>query len=300
MREKLREYIADISLIFISLIWGSTFVIIKEAIEDVNVFSFLTIRFGLATIIMLFFVFKRVDKLRDSFVPGLFLGLTLFAVFAFQTIGLKYTLASIAGFLTGLYVIFVPILSVIFLKQVPRITSIIGVIFALSGLYMISFYGEVAEFNIGIVFLILNAFFIAIHIILIDIYSKKYDVVILTFIQFLVIFVLSFLFSLLFKENLFDITFNGELIFAFILTGVFATVVAFFIQILMQKYTTPTKAALIFTFEPVSAAFFGYLIGAEILAFKQYIGSFLILLSIIISEVGPFLLRKYFNRGIND
>ncbi|KAA0258346.1 DMT family transporter [Deferribacter autotrophicus] len=291
MAGKTKEYLADLSLIFISLIWGSTFIIVKEALENIDVFKFLTLRFGLASILMLVFVIKKFRDVRRSFIPGVILGLVLFSIFALQTLGLKYTLASIAGFLTGLYVVFVPFLSIILLKQFPRKASIVGVFLAFFGLMLISYNGGDFEINIGIIYLILNAFFIGLHIIMIDKYSKIYDVTALTFIQLTVVFLLSLLFSLFFTDNSKGIILNSNVIFAVILTGVFATVVAFFVQTAMQKYTTPTKAAVIFTFEPVSSAFFGYFIGKEILTLHQYIGSALIVFSIIVSEVGSYIFK---------
>ncbi|MGA1846692.1 DMT family transporter [Deferribacter abyssi] len=291
MRGKIKEYFADLSLIFISLIWGSTFIIVKEALEEIDVFNFLTLRFGLATVLMFFLIVRKFKDVKDSFIPGTILGLLLFATFAFQTLGLKYTLASIAGFLTGLYVIFVPFLSMVILKQFPKKTSMMGVFLAFLGLILISYNGGDFNINIGVIYLILNAFFIGLHIIMIDRYSKTYDVMALTFVQLFIVFLLSLVISISFMDSANEIIFSKNVIFAVVLTGVFATVVAFLIQTAMQKYTTPTKAAIIFTFEPVSSAFFGYLIGKEILTFHQYIGSVFIIFSIIISEVGSYILK---------
>jgi drug/metabolite transporter (DMT)-like permease len=290
---KLMEFIADFSLLGIALLWGSTFIIVKNAIIDIPAFSFLSMRFGLASIILILISLYKIKQLNlNLFKDGIILGIALFSIFAFQTLALKYTSASIIGFLTGLYVIFTPILSIIFLKKYPHLFSLIGVVLAFLGMCFIAFV-DLNTFSIGEIFGLLNAFFIAVHILLTDKFSPKHDALLLTTIQISVVAVLSILFSLITEPYILPEHFSSQLIFAIILTGLFATVLAFFIQTFMQKYTTPTKAALMFVIEPVSSAFFSYFIGAELLLFKQYVGAAFIILATIIAETGTyFKIRK--------
>ncbi|MBZ4672502.1 MAG: drug/metabolite transporter [Deferribacteraceae bacterium] len=291
MNKKALEYLADLSLLFISLVWGSTFIIVKESIEKVDPSLFISYRFLIASLILSPFLIIRRNKVnKESVLAGLSMGSVLFTVFYFQTFALKYITASVTGFLTGIYTLFVPILSYVFLHKKPYPTSIAAVILSTIGLYLISFQGNFT-FGIGESFAIINAFGIAIHIILTDYYSKKYDTIILTSVQIIVVAFLSIIFT--FASGI-DIKIQPEkdTIFALILTGFLATVVAFFIQTAMQKYTTPTKAAILFTLEPVSSAFFGYLIGKEVLAFNQYIGASIIIIAMLVSEVGSALIRS--------
>ncbi|MBZ4642750.1 MAG: hypothetical protein PWQ25_1062 [Deferribacteres bacterium] len=289
MNRRLLEYSADISLLFISIIWGSTFIIVKEAVNKIDPVVFLSYRFFFASLLLFPFLFLRKNKISLSSVyAGLVMGFVMFLVFYLQTVGLMYVSASKTGFLTGLYIVFVPLFSFLFLKKKPYPTSIIGVILSIIGLYFISFKGKV-NFGKGEFLILLNAIGIAIHIILTDFYSRKYDAMILTVIQITVTALLSTFVSFATNKNIY-IQLNNETIFAFILTGFFATVLAFFIQTAMQKYTTPTKAAILFTLEPVSAAFFGYFIGKEILTFNQYVGALIIILAMLTSEIGSAII----------
>ena len=92
IRSKAMEHIADLSILGIAIIWGSTFIIVKQAVESVPTFSFLSMRFGLATIILMIFSIFRLNQLsRKLVMDGIILGLSLFGIFAFQTLSLKYT-----------------------------------------------------------------------------------------------------------------------------------------------------------------------------------------------------------------
>jgi len=291
MNKKALEYLADLSLLFIALIWGSTFIIVKEIIEKVNPGLFISYRFLIASLILLpFLIFKKDNVNKDSVLAGFLMGVVLFTVFYFQTFALRYITASVTGFLTGIYTLFVPVLSYIFLRKKPYPTSVAAVFLSTIGLYLISFQGRL-KFGMGEIFALTNAFGIGIHIILTDYYSKKYDTTILTSIQIMVVALLSFFFTYASGIDI-KIHFEKDIVFALILTGLLATVVAFFIQTAMQKYTTPTKAAILFTLEPVSSAIFGYLIGKEILTFNQYIGASIIIIAMLVSEVGSALINK--------
>ncbi|MCA1927064.1 MAG: DMT family transporter [Calditerrivibrio sp.] len=277
---------ADILLVFISLIWGSTFIVTKKTIETIPPITFNSVRFIIASILLLVIFLYRPKKInRVVVLDGFVLGVVLFLTFTFQTMGLKFVTASETGFITGLYLIFVPIISVVFLKKSMDIKTVIAVFMAFTGLFLISFHGNKIGFGMGEFLVLLNALFVAFHIVLIDYYCKRDDVFALTSIQIFVLTILSVCYALLFEDWKGKIVFSGANVFAFFLTGVMATVVAFLIQTYAQKFTTPTKAAVIFTLEPLSAAFFGFLIGGEILTRDQYVGAFLIFLSMLIIEI---------------
>lgn len=289
MKKKALEYLADLSLLFIALIWGSTFIIVKEIIEKVDPRLFISYRFLIASIIISPFLFIKKDKTnKSSVLAGIVMGATLFIIFYFQTFALKYITASVTGFLTGTYTLFVPILSYLILSKKPYPTSIVAVVISTIGLYFISFQGSL-KFGIGEFFALINAFGIAVHIILTDHYSNRYDATVLTSIQIIFVTILSIILTYISGIKM-KIQFEKDIIFAIFLTGFLATVVAFFIQTAMQKYTTPVKAGILFTLEPVSSAFFGYLIGKEILTFNQCIGASMIIFAMLVSEVGSALI----------
>jgi drug/metabolite transporter (DMT)-like permease len=286
------EFFADLSLLFIAIIWGSTFIIVKQSVESTPVISFLFMRFTLAGVLL---VLISAPKLKDIdkrvLADGFLLGIALFLAYAFQTFGLTVTLASITAFITGLYVVFVPILSSLFLKKLPRQEAMVGVVLATIGLALITLQ-DTFLLSLGEFLVLLCAFFVAIHIILTDKFSRRNDSTLLTLVQVNVVALFSLIFSVLFDPRIIPQQFSQQLIFSLIITSIFATVVAFVIQMGMQKHTTPTKTAIIFIMEPVSAAFFSYWLGGELLTTKQYAGTFLILLAMVFTEGGTYLKMK--------
>ncbi len=293
MNSKKKEYIADFLLFTVTLFWGSTFIIVKQSIAEMPVFAFLGIRFYIASIILFFFSFYRIKNINLKLIrDGLFLGVMLFLSYAFQTVALLYEKATVVGFLTGLNVVMVPIIAAFFFKRLPAPSSIIGVILAAAGIFLLSSNGNFLA-NRGTILGIICALFISMHILLTDRYSKIYDIYLLTFIEIFTVAVFSTIISLIFEPRFLPETISHFLLFSFIITSVFATAYAFIIQTTAQKYTTPTRAALIFTAEPVSAAFFGYIMGGELLTIRGYIGAFLILLGILVAEFLPSRIRSF-------
>ncbi|RPH48269.1 MAG: DMT family transporter [Desulfobacteraceae bacterium] len=288
INSKFREYGADASLLFISIIWGSTFIITKQAIENVQVFSFLTLRFALASLLLWIISSSKIKRLSLKTVSdGSILGAVLFLTYAFQTVGLKYTSASVTAFITGLYVVIVPILSLIILNKKPGSHLLVGVLLSFTGLSLITLTGKIA-LSRGEVLVLANALFASFHIVLTDHYSRRNDIFLLTAVQISVVLCFSLLTSLIFEKNILPGSCSNQLIFALLLTGIFATVVAFLIQTGLQKYTTPTKAAVIYGMEPVSSAFFSYFIGAELLTLRQYTGAMIIIFAMIFVETGSY------------
>lgn len=286
------EFLADLSLLFVAIIWGSTFIIVKQSVENIPVFSFLFMRFALAGMLLILInvpKLKAIDK--GVLADGVMLGIALFLAYAFQTFALTAASASITAFITGLFVVFVPILSSVFLRKLPRQEAMIGVVFATIGLGFITLQGRFIV-SFGEFLALVCAFFIAIHIILTDKLSRRNDFCLLTMVQVNIVGLFSLIFSFFLDPSVIPIQFNDQLIFSLIINSVFATFVAFVIQMSMQKYTTPTKAAIIFIMEPVSSAFFSYWIGGELLTAKQYVGTSFILLAMVFTEAGTYLKMK--------
>ncbi len=287
-----REFLSDVSLLFISIIWGSTFIIVKQAIADIPAFAFLTLRFGLAFSLLIFICFRRLKHLSlRMLLDGGLLGAALFMAFSSQTLALKHTPASVVAFVTGLYVIFVPILSSLCIKKIPSPYSVAGVLLSGVGLGLITLNGTIG-LSSGEVLALLSALFCSIHIILTDVFSRKHDTYLLTTIQIGTTFLLSAIISVGFDPLTLPGYWNPQLVLAVALTGILATVVGFFVQTGVQRFTTPTKAAIIFCMEPVSSIFFSYMIGGELLAARQYLGATLILGAMLSAEIGTYFQIK--------
>ena len=283
-----REFLSDASLLFIAIIWGSTFIIVKQAIADIPAFAFLTLRFALAFSVLILICFRRLKHLNlRMLLDGGLLGGALFLAFSTQTLGLQYAPASVVAFVTGLYVVFVPIFSSLFIKKFPTPYSIAGVLLSGVGLGLITLNGTVG-LSRGEMFALLSALFCSIHIILTDIFSRKHDTYLLTTIQIGTTFLLSGMVSAMHDPFTLPRTWHPQLVTAIALTGILATVVGFFVQTGMQRFTTPTKAAIIFCMEPVSSIFFGYFIGGELLAARQYLGAALIVGAMLTAEIGSY------------
>ncbi len=296
INSKFREYGADASLLFISIIWGSTFIITKQAIENMPVFSFLTLRFALASLLLWIIASPRIKRLSAKTISdGSILGTVLFLTCAFQTVGLKYTSASVTAFITGLYVVIVPVLSLIILKKKPGLYLILGVFLSFAGLSLITLNGRIA-LSKGEALVLANALFASFHIVLTDHYSRRNDIFLLTAVQISVVLGFSLLTSLIFEKSVLPCNYSNQVLFALFLTGIFATVVAFLVQTGLQQYTTPTKAAVIYGMEPVSSAFFSYFIGAELLTLRQYTGAMIIIFAMIFVEAGSY----YRSRSIDS
>lgn len=282
---KLQEFKADTLLVSVAIAWGVTFLMVQEAIDTTPVYSFLFFRFFIAFILMFFISYKHLSTIDLKTVfYGLVLGFILFSGFATQTFGLAYTKSSIVAFITGLNVICVPFLAYFIFKDKVRRNVLVASLIAVFGLYFLTMSGQL-RFGKGEFLTLICAFCFAFHIIFTGKFSKEVNVFVLVLFQFLSVAVLSLCFSLVLEDRTFNLEYNNAFIKAVIVTAVFATVYAFLIQTYMQQFTTATKTAIIFTMEPVSAAFYGYFAGGEILTTIQIIGAFLIIFSTLVAEI---------------
>ncbi|ULT55360.1 DMT family transporter [Neobacillus drentensis] len=285
--------IADLSLLFVTLIWGTTFVLVQNAIDFLPPFAFNGIRFSLAALLLflclLFFDFKQLKQLNLKLLgSGVFIGLWLFLGYVTQTLGLLYTTTSKAGFITGLSVVLVPLFSMFLLKQYPSKNAVFGVIAATIGLFLLTL-ADVSGLNIGDGFVFICAISFGMHIIITGKVSNKYPTLLLTVIQISTVALLSTFSSFFFedwrKSVRIEVLLSKDVLAALIVTSVFATAMAFFIQTNFQKYTSTTRVALIFAMEPVFAALTGFFLAHERLSISALLGCILILLGMIFAEL---------------
>ena len=282
-----KEYIADILLLSVTVFWGSTFIIVKKSIEQMPTFAFLSMRFWISSILLALIFSPRLKNLNKELLKdGIILGIVLFLAYAFQTVALEYSSATVVGFLTGLNVIFTPIFSAVLLKKMPRVYSLIGAVLSFLGVTLMSL-NDALTLSVGEILTIICAVFVAIQIILTDKYSRKHDTFLLTVVEITTMSVLATVISISKEPHLLPKHWSSYLIFSFLITAVFATVYAFVIQNTAQKYTTPTKTAIIFIMEPVFSAIFSYLLGGEVLSLRVYIGAGVMFSGLFVSEVGP-------------
>ena len=281
----LKKYGADGLLLMVTFFWGLTFVIVKEAIEAVGVFLFLSQRFLLAFIIMSFICFYLRRPLSMNVLKqGVILGVVLFGAFAFQTAALAWTTASNTAFLTGLNVLFVSIMSALFFKQHLTRNMLIGVFMATAGLFFLCTGGR-WSFNVGDFLALTCAVFIALHVVFTGRYARWSDVYWLTAVQLGVVAVLSTLGAVFVGDGNRIPAWHPDILWALIICVLFATVFAFFVQTSMQRFTTPTHTALIFCMEPVFGALYAAYALGERLGSWGFAGALLILSGMILSEI---------------
>ncbi|KIY22235.1 MULTISPECIES: DMT family transporter [Mesobacillus] len=295
---------ADLSLLFVALIWGTTFVLVQNAIAFLEPLSFNAVRFSVAAIILglwlLIFEKHLLQKLdRKLILSGIMLGVWLFIGYAFQTLGLLYTTSSKAGFITGLSVVLVPLLMLGILKQRPSVNSIAGVFAATIGLYLLTM-SDVSGLNIGDAFVLICAAGFALHIVFTGKFSSSYPTLLLTIVQILTVAVLSAGSAILFEDwkRAFqpEVIFSTNVITALLITSILATALAFFIQTNFQKHTTATRVALIFAMEPVFAAITAYFWADERLANSALVGCVLIVAGMIFAELPAGKLESIIRR----
>ncbi|MBU7016044.1 MAG: DMT family transporter [Theionarchaea archaeon] len=271
--------LSDTALLMVAFVWGLTFVMVKESLFFISPFKFLFYRFLLSFLFLLVISCKRLKNMdRSIFKYGILIGVSLFSGYGFQTVGLMYTTPANAGFITGLSVVLVPSLSVLFIKKGLNRYSYLGVGCAAAGLFSLSF--QRFEMNYGDFLILLCAFSFALHIVLVGKYAPLYDPVLLTTVQIGVVALLSFLLSL--NQQPVFTTIVWETL---IITSLFATVLAFLIQNMAQRHTPPTRTAVIFAMEPVFAALCSFILVHEVFTFRKIIGCALILVGMVITEL---------------
>ncbi|MFC4322741.1 DMT family transporter [Litchfieldia salsa] len=295
-----KKLIPEFSLLCVAFIWGSTFVIVQNAISFLEPMTFNGVRFFLAGLILFGWLVLFKQKELGNFNKGLLfsgiiMGLWLFGGYALQTFGLLYTTSSKAGFITGLSVVLVPLFAYLILKQKPKPNAVIGVFIATVGLYFLT-VGDTFGVNQGDVLVFFCAISFALHIIFTGKFSSLYSTLMLTVTQIFTVSILCFG-SAFFFENWqvvfqVDVITKNEVLFALIITSLFATAIAFFIQTKFQKYTTPTRVALIFAMEPVFAALTGFVAANERLSITALFGCLFILGGMILAEL-PQKLRSH-------
>jgi drug/metabolite transporter (DMT)-like permease len=280
---------AEIYLLSITVIWGSTFALTKFILEDASPFVYITIRFTIASLIFAILFFRRLRTIsKDAFAKGTVLGLLLFIGFVLQTVGLKYTTASKSAFITGLMVVFTPIFQLVIERRPPKIGNVIGVILVAIGLYLLT-SPKGAEFSIGDALTLICAITFSLYTVYLDIFGKEHDPAHLSFMQFVWTAILAVM-AIPFLETAFlHVNVNFVLNIAYLAT--MPTVVALYIMAKYQKFTTPTRSAIIYSMEPPIAAIFAFFMIGELVGISGLAGGMLILSGLIVSELSDVIFK---------
>ena len=272
----------NLLLVFAAMIWGSAFVAQKSG-GTLGGFTYNGIRtlLGGLVLIPIYFLLRKNKEMKTSIMGGIFCGLALFIASNLQQFGINNTSASKAGFITSLYAIIVPFLSIFLHKKIRPIVWV-SVVISLAGLYLLNYSAEGLSINIGDIQLMLCALAFAFQILIIDHYSDHVNGVLMSATQFIVAGLLSIVCMFLFeKPQINDILASW---WPIVYAGVFSCAIAYTLQIVGQRYVPPTEASLIFCLESVFSLLAGTIFLHERMKAINYIGCLLIFIAVVLSQ----------------
>ncbi len=281
---------ADSSLVGLTVLWGTTFAIVKGALGDADPFTFLALRFIVGATVLSVLAGRRL--LNPLYLRrGVVLGLFLFTGFALQTVGLTRTTPSRSAFITGLYVLMVPGVMLALFRKVPRVSSLAGVVLSAMGLYYLTGTDVgAASFALGDWLSLGCAVGYAFHICFTDRYAPKENARALVAIQLWVVALLSLLCRSFVETH---VVWTPAFVGAVLFCGVFASALALSVQTWAQARTSAVRAAIIYSLEPVLAAVFSVLLGYERLGTREWLGGGLIVTGVLVAELGSVLWERW-------
>lgn len=287
---------AEMLMASVSLVWGSSYLLMKVGLHSISPFNLIALRFGIAFICMMILFFPRFRKLNWNILgKGVLLGSVLFLIFTGMVCGVNHTTASTAGFLTSTTVIIVPILESVLRRSIPQKSVIFSICIATCGLFLLTAKDGIAA-DKGALLCLMGALFYAIYIVILDRIAKNEDTLLISIIQLGVVSLLGAVFMLLFETpSLPETSLQWG---AIVGLGLICTAYGFVVQPIAQKYATPERIGLIFSLEPVFSAILSFIFLHEILEMRGYVGAVLIFSSVILSEIMKSTPKQLAN--IND
>jgi drug/metabolite transporter (DMT)-like permease len=280
---------SDLALISLALMWGTSHVVTKEILATHSPAFYTSARFGIASVCfgILFARHLRQSK-RSEIVQGVLLGLCSFAGIAFYVMGLVFTQASKAGFITGMYLVFTPILAYLLFRSRPTRDHITGLAIAILGFALLSYPRGGESVNLGDILVLLAAFAWAGHIAATSAFARQSDVRTLAAVQVMTVAVLAISVNLILRQlgletrpNPIDWQFTLQIGYM----AIMVTVIAALVQTWAQGRVTSTHAAVYYALEPVTAAVFAYFLFGEKLDLTRGLGAALIVAGVMVSRL---------------
>lgn len=294
-----KSYLSEAALALVAFIWGVTFVIVKDALVGIEPFAFNCIRFLLAAFLMFVLLLFQPREIKQFSIliakAGITLGVWLFLGFSFLTLGLVSTNASNAGFITGSSVVLVPLVTCVLYKQKISKYAASGIVMAFFGLYCLMIK-EGVSVNKGDFFVLLGAIAFSFHVIFTGKYSRICSPILLVLIQFCFVGTVSGCVAIVFEDL--TIVSNIELFvvsnvtFALFFVAIISTGIAFLIQTKAQKNISPFKVVLIYSLEPVFAAFTSHIVHGESFGLVTFTGCLLIFSAMVLVELSSYFTIK--------
>lgn len=293
MQKNFFERFGVVIVLLITAAWGSSFIMMKLVADEAPVMAFLTLRFGLAAVLMSLIFCRKLRQFTPKLIGLSFiLGALVCASMSLQVLGLRYTSASNSGFITALSVLIVPLLSALMLRKKPTASNLLGVLAALIGLgFITGIFTDFTALNLGDFLTFLCALVVALHMIVVDRFTEKNDPLLLGIGQIIAMALISFVLWTIQEPRTFaTVNYTPGLLLSVILTAVVCTAFAFTGQVVMQKYMAPARISLLFTFEPVFSLFYALIIAGpdgttETLTLAKGIGCVLVMAGMFASEL---------------
>ena len=281
-------------IILATIIWGSSFVVMKNSVDVLPTFWLLAIRFS-ASAIVLAIVFLPRWKVCDKqyLIGGTVMGFCLFVAYTFQTYGLERTTPGKNAFFTAIYCVIVPFLYWFIAKRRPDKFNVLAAFLCIGGIALVSVTGSNASaFNLGDVLTLIGGFFFACHIVAVSKYSEGRDIFILTTLQFASFAIFSWIGVLVTQTTVSPSVFDQDMVLGLVYLVIFSSCGALLFQNIGQKYTAPATAAVLLSLEAPFGVLFSILLTDERPTALMFLGFALIFLAVVCSETKFSFLRK--------
>jgi drug/metabolite transporter (DMT)-like permease len=288
LNARLRAFYPELALVVASFLYGATFTIVQNALDDLTATGFILLRFAIGGAALAPLALRRgwsgpAARLTDSagvlVACGVSLGFTAFVGYVCQNVGLQHTTTSNSAFITGLFAVFTPLIAAVLYRRLPDRSVFISVGLAIIGLFLLT--GAQPSLGFGDAITLVTAFAFGIWFVQNGAWANRFDVVTLTCVELLA--VAAFSLPLVVVGGLGTLT--AEAVFAVVFTGLGCSAFAFSIQLWAQRRVEPARASIINLLEPVVAGFIGYAVG-ERLGWGGYLGAVIILAGILVAELG--------------
>ena len=282
------KVLSMLGLLLATMIWGGSFVAMKNSVDILTPTFLLALRFTLAIFAMVLVFHKKLKHLNhESLKCGVILGILLGLSYLFQSYGIKYTTASKNAFITALYVIIVPFLNWFISRKKPTWKNLIAAVIAVIGLGFLTLDGD-RGINLGDLFTLGGSFCFAFHMIYIDRYTEKHDPIFLAMVQIAVVAVLNWILVPVFdgvQGYDFAALANMDLIMGLLFLSIFCTTIAFALQNVGQKYLSANTSSLFLSTESVFGTICSVIFLHEVLSGRMILGCVFMFLALIISEL---------------
>jgi drug/metabolite transporter (DMT)-like permease len=280
-----KTFLADISLLAVAAIWGSSFVVTKSTLDHITPFYLLAFRFTIATALLGVVSFKRLKRAKTQDIKaGLIIGSMMLLGFLFQTIGLINTTVGVNSFIVSANVVMVPFFYWLLTKRKPDNYETFGAIMCFIGIGVLSLDGNL-RLGFGELLSLGSALFFALQIVAVGYYARESDVFVISTVQMAFAAAAAFILANIFEPKITN--FNTDMMLPIVYLAVFSSMIAFLLQNIAQARTSSAHAAIILSTEALFGSVMGVIFLKETVTVKFLIGCIAILASVIISEVKP-------------